>query len=288
MIKQRSRTCWIAAFATFAAAHMLPAGSAIGEDEPKPSALSALLQSSAEHLSIEAADPDANRLALQPAPLMTYSDPARGYSAAAVWRIGKTGRPQGLLAIEFWPGVEASRGSLSYELLSFRDGQLSFSSPTGIDVELSANAIDWRTVPDTSDPSRTEAIRLRQMKRIASRIRVTETLEGEPYSLRALPRPIDRYEDTEEDIVDGAAFVFVYGTNPELLVLIECDQDTWRYGLARMSSAQLQIWLDDDLVSEFPELTLPFPTQDYQAASHRADLPLDSDDTRAENKETMQ
>jgi hypothetical protein len=106
------------------------------------------------------------------------------------------------------------------------------------------------------------------MKQIAARFDTEETLSGDTYSLRQLPRPIDRYADVDNNIVDGAAFVFVYGTNPELLLLIECDETSWRYGLARLSSARLRIMLDDTEVANYPELQLPFPTHDYQATSH--------------------
>ena len=243
--------------------------SAARDSEPDSSGFQAILQSAAENLEVSAGEQTDTALVVSTSPLMTYSDPARGYPAAGVWRIGQSGRPRGLVAIEYWPDTIKGGGFLSYELLSFRDGPLQLTSGARIDVQLSRNAISMQNVPDSAIPRGTKPLRLIQMKQLAARFNVEETLSGEFYALRQLPRPIDRYDDAGNDVVDGAAFAFVYGTNPEVLLLIECDEEAWRFGTARMSSAEIRITLGEREVTRYPELTLPFPTQDYQSTSHR-------------------
>ncbi|KKK97866.1 hypothetical protein LCGC14_2648460, partial [marine sediment metagenome] len=54
------------------------------------------------------------------------------------------------------------------------------------------------------------------------------------------PRPIYRYESTVENPLDGALFVFVHATDPEIFLLIEARQAgeeyQWQYALARFDS----------------------------------------------------
>ena len=70
-------------------------------------------------------------------------------------------------------------------------------------------------------------------------------------------------------------FVFAYGTNPEVALLIECVGDAWRYALARMSWAESVIKLDDKEVARFAQLTA-FPMSGaYQTAGHVVRLPTE-------------
>ncbi len=92
-------------------------------------------------------------------------------------------------------------------------------------------------------------------------------------SLRLMPQPIDRYDDAKQSILDGAAFVFAYGTNPEVALLLECDKDNWRYVVARMSWAESVVKFDDKELARFPQLTA-FPTSGaYQTSGHVVRLP---------------
>jgi hypothetical protein len=69
----------------------------------------------------------------------------------------------------------------------------------------------------------------------------TTTEEGVTHDLRLLTKPI--YRDSSADagaLSDGALFVFVLGTDPEVVLRIEARPDKrgeaqWHYALARMS-----------------------------------------------------
>jgi hypothetical protein len=79
--------------------------------------------------------------------------------------------------------------------------------------------------------------------------------------LRLLPRPLFRYEPKSEDIVDGAVFAFVMGTDPEVLLQLEAvkkrDKMTWQYGFTRRTSGKLEGRLGDTVVWRADR----FPTQ---------------------------
>jgi hypothetical protein len=81
-----------------------------------------------------------------------------------------------------------------------------------------------------------------------------------------LSQPIDRYEDTAAGIIDGAAFVFAYGTNPELLLLLECDASGWRFAAARMSWAETVVELDGAVVKTFEHINAHPTSGPYQTA----------------------
>jgi hypothetical protein len=100
------------------------------------------------------------------------------------------------------------------------------------------------------------------MRQFARRFAVHEIIRGDKIECRLMPQPIDRYADQEKKIVDGAAFAFANGTNPEAGVLLETDGVTWHYGAFRLSTAAVFIELDGKLVAELPKVvnaSLPGP-----------------------------
>jgi hypothetical protein len=113
-------------------------------------------------------------------------------------------------------------------------------------------------VPEIRPPVPTEAARLRQMKQFARRLSASELWEGQRYELQLLPTEIYRYSDAESGLVDGAAFVFAFGNNPEAILFVEAHQAdagdmSWKYGLARMSAAAVTFRLGDTEVWSVPQ-----------------------------------
>ena len=113
-------------------------------------------------------------------------------------------------------------------------------------------------VPDVSSPAKTEAARLRQMKRFARSLSASEVWQGQRSELRLLPTEIHRYSDAGSGLVDGAAFVFAVGSNPEAILFVEAHQAdsgelSWKYGLARMAAAAVTFKLGDNEVWSVPQ-----------------------------------
>jgi hypothetical protein len=128
---------------------------------------------------------------------------------------------------------------------------------------------------DAEKPAATEQQRLVQLRRLARRFAVTEKFLDEVAALRLLPQPIDRYDDDSLDVVDAAVFVFVYGTNPEAVLFIECDKHGWRYALTRMAWAEVVVELDGKEIARFDQLTSPPPSGAYRTAGHPIDTKED-------------
>jgi hypothetical protein len=154
--------------------------------------------------------------------------------------------------------------SLSPHLFSFlRDGR-SVWSPQ-------AAGIEFKPLPDAPPPARTAAQRLVQMHSMARLFEASDDYgnAGNLWQLRLLSRPVYRYpkadtevKEAEEEVIDGAVFAFVVGTDPEMLLLFEARRNdagfAWHYGLAPMTSFALKASLSGKQVWSCPFRGAPF------------------------------
>src|SRR5262249_9669813 len=101
--------------------------------------------------------------------------------------------------------------------------------------------------------------RLQQMRDIGGGFTADKTTRlNDKRTLRLLSQPTYRYQAGDPEIIDGALFAFVEGTDPEVFLCLEARQEngtsTWHYGLARMNSLRVsgsyqgkQVWVADTL-----------------------------------------
>jgi len=241
-------------------------------DEPKAAnaqndGAEAIVRSHLAALKVSLSD-QKNDASLQLAPqaLLKYNDPARRYLAAGVWRIGKSGRPKGLVVLELCRNAaDAGRGELHHELSSFQSDGLELTGAEGVAWRPRGSVLEFKPFDDAPAPAPTAERRLLQMKQLARGFAVKESYQGDVSTLRLLPRPIDRYEDRQGGIDDGAMFAFTYGTNPELVLLLECQGKEWRFALARLGGAELNVKRGDKTLQVFPELAASAPNDAYTA-----------------------
>lgn len=198
----------------------------------------------------DSADEQKSRPAqLSTEPLLTYSDPARVLQNSGLWLWTDAGRPLGLLAIEFYPQHEEA-GQVrpdvwSFEAATFRqsgslvrcaEARWSLRRGSGLEIDLES----------ATPPLLDRSARLRQMKQLARQFRAEShsTDEG-AIALRLLPNPLYRYSESVDAVQDGALFAFVYGTNPEVICVIEAvpgeSSPVWKCGFAPLSAAALTV-----------------------------------------------
>jgi hypothetical protein len=197
-------------------------------------------------------------LAFVAKPLLRYSDPTRGTTEAnvlldaTVWRLGEKGRPTALVTLEIYRASEENT-ILAYEFLSLSPAKISLKHKDREKVTWNSagDALPMKPLPDAPKPAPSAAARLVQMRQLARRFTAREKIKSGDVQCRLLSQPIDRYQSEEEKIVDGAIFVYANGTNPELGVLLECDEKGWSYGIARLTSAESKIELDGKEVASF-------------------------------------
>jgi hypothetical protein len=107
-----------------------------------------------------------------------------------------------------------------------------------------ADGWKWTPVAGAPAPAASPAQRLAQMRALAGEF-TAEVLDtrnnpkGDEQTPRLLPRPLYRYDAAKTKTLDGGLFAFVLGTDPELMLLIECDtaaeRPAWRFGVGRMN-----------------------------------------------------
>lgn len=204
-------------------------------------------------------------------PLFRYSDPARGYVSAAVWKLGEAGRPRAFITTELH---RSFRGSprIVYEYLSLTPTRFSATSsdmrwaPEGTELE-------FKPVPGTQAPEETPQRRLLQLRAITKRFAGDEMVGKEKCELRLLPQPVDRYTPSSADRADGAIFLMVYGTNPEAALFIESDGKAWSYAAGRLAAAsRIALTIDGTTAWEGPPSRYGF-NRPYTASNSPADIP---------------
>jgi hypothetical protein len=130
----------------------------------------------------------------------------------------------------------------------------------------------WHPVPDAATPAGTAAERLVQMRALAREFTV-EVLDkrnvpkGENQTPRLLPTPLYRYDAGQTRALDGALYAFVLGTDPELLLLLECDtaaaKPGWRFGVGRMNRFHTRLKRKGEAVWEAAETNNDNPEDVY-------------------------
>ena len=146
--------------------------------------------------------------------------------------------------------------------------------------------VQFQPIPAAGAPAETPTARLRQMKLMASQF--SSTLLGwrgdnsDREVLRMLPQPLYRYESKRSDLLDGAVFAFVQGTDPESLLLIEAfkkdDGFEWQFAFALRTSGVLEGRHQDKIVWHSDRLTIENdPRLTYISLTRPLNLDVPSD-----------
>jgi hypothetical protein len=201
---------------------------------------------------------------IKPQSVLRWTNATRGQEGEPtliLW--SDRGRPLALSSVYPWDGflvydcVSLARG---VGLTAREDGRTVWSPVTA--------GVTFRDVPDAPEPAKAAAGRLAQAKAIAERYRVTMTGLKPDLSdreeMRLLPRPIYRYTLVEggadhPDLIDGAVFAFVQGTDPEAVLLVEAvrrdGRGVWQAAFGRATEAGLEARLGTAVVWTAPRTT---------------------------------
>ena len=221
----------------------------------------------AARFTVKAGEGEAVRtVPLRESPILRFNDPAREFHDATLWAWGDKGRPVCLLAIEQYKDSWFECISLTDEPLLAETKELKWQpKPPGIALQL---------FPDAPKPAKDAPRRLAQTKTLLGKLTVHEIgRTGSRYELRLMTTPLYRYADPEGDLLDGAIFAFAYGTNPELLAIIEArgpaDAAKWHIAFARCGTAEPRVMLADMELFHLPYARQTKPTDAYWNFAHR-------------------
>ena len=196
-----------------------------------------------------------HKLILRAEPILRWTNPRYGqvHACAFIWT--SRGRPEVLAKFitRYKPHRFATHGfqSLCLNTLTAQraDRRVWFPSRAGVEL---------RPIPEAPKPADSPAVRLRQMRTLAREFSVHRRLNDQAEWQRLLTTPTYRYDSADENLLDGAMFVFVTDSVPMLVLLIEtgrtADGYAWQYALARMTSANLGVFYKDQKVWSVPKL----------------------------------
>jgi hypothetical protein len=206
-----------------------------------------------------------HELNLEAKSVLRWTNPGVGrvYGDVYVWT--RNGRPEAVMSFyKAWQpkyDFTAEMHSLSLsEVSAERDGVLLWHPQKA--------GITLNTLPDAAKPAESASRRLQQMRELAGRFsaRLVDRrvkLEGERQELRLLTQPLYRYRSTDPEVLDGALFGIVLGTDPEVFLLLEArqsgDAPTWQYGLARMYVDPIAVSYNDKEVWRVEKAPYPGP-----------------------------
>jgi hypothetical protein len=184
---------------------------------------------------------------LLPDPILRWSNPAVGEIHGNVFLWTVNGRPAVVGSLYKWFNPHTH---LSHEFHSL------WETPLAAHFE---GAEVWRTregglrfspLADAPPPASSAAQRLLQMRRLTKEFSVTKTdRDNSQQEMRLLPQPIYRYAAPQQQVQDGALFVFVQGTDPEVFLLLEArgpaDSAKWSFAAARMNGVGFRLRRQD-------------------------------------------
>ena len=133
---------------------------------------------------------------------------------------------------------------------SLSDGPMEFESKLSSKWSPREAGIEWTRFSDEDTrPARSKAGRLVQMRKLARRFRADDTI-ADNSKLRLLTSPVLRYDAPKEKLIDGALFVMVNGTDPEITLQIEARQNGnsgqhYYWALSPMTTYELRAYIDD-------------------------------------------
>jgi hypothetical protein len=131
----------------------------------------------------------------------------------------------------------------------------------------------WHRLSGAPTPAPTAAQRLVQMRALAGEFAVEvhdtrNVLKGELQTPRLLPKPLYRYDAEKTKSLDGSLFAFVLGTDPELMLLVECDtaaaKPEWLFGVGRMNRDAMRLKRKGETVWEVALLKDDSPEDVYR------------------------
>lgn len=183
-------------------------------------------------------------------PLLKWSNPAAGeiHGNVFLWTVNERPAAIGSLFKWFSPYTH-----MSHEFHSLSEMAVT-GSYSGKDVwRTHGPGLKFAALAGAPQPAASAPQRLLQIRRLARDFTATKTeRDGKTQELRLLTQPLYRYAAADAGIADGALFVLVQGTDPEVFLLIEArgtgDAPQYHFAATRMNGVGFQLRYRDSEV----------------------------------------
>jgi hypothetical protein len=192
-------------------------------------------------------------------PVLRYASPLWGGHHGTLWVWGKRGRPVAVLEMSL-----VQKDGLWYRSFhSTTDAPLRLDTPNEKSWTPKSSNVKFQPLPNAPPPADTPSARLRQMKAFAQKFSAHQLWtwregDGSRHELRMLTTPVHRYEDRDQQLIDGALFIIAQGTNPEATLFLEAvnpidgGKPIWQFGIGRSSFAEHIVNYEDQEVYHDP------------------------------------
>jgi hypothetical protein len=244
------RSCWRSAVVLVA---LIGTALCARAEEDELSKMRQKFVANAEQFQLTGGENGTKKFDLIKQPVLSWSNPERRTPAGAMFFWTLDGRPQAAMCM--YPTGEQS---FDLEFQSLSIFPLRATTDDGNSWDPAVAGIQFQKLVGASTPAASVPVRLRQMRNLAREFSAQLVPPNRtPIPLRLMSAPIyrNRKPDPASEVMDGAVFSFVQGTDPEVLLLIEAiasqsGDASWRYGLARMSMVPLKVLRQNTLVWE--------------------------------------
>jgi hypothetical protein len=138
--------------------------------------------------------------------------------------------------------------------------------------------VAFKRVPDAPEPAETAERRLRQMRDLVQGFSAEHFYRGQVWNkLRMLTTPFARYGKPGSNTLDGALYCFAHGTDPEVLLMLECRSSKsgpeWQYAFAPMTTFAVNAFWKGKEVWSLPA-RYDGRAQDPSSAFHARPVPI--------------
>lgn len=224
------------------------------EADPKAAQAEALKKFGEEAAKYEIRFPKNNELfALKESSIMNWTNPARRGENGAIYLWMHKGRPEVIGSIFTYVYNDIVGDKHEFHSLATKPLE---AEVEGQPVWLPKRpGLVFKPIPDAKAPAASFVRRKIQMKLLAKRFSgVLHDQQAGDANLRLIPTPLVTYEPKDQACQAGAIFSLAYGTDPEILVVIECrddkndDNPKWKYALARYHYMGVSASLDDEKI----------------------------------------
>ena len=190
---------------------------------------------------------DEKPLELKREPVLKWSNPIVGevHGNVFLWTVDE--RPAVVSSLFKW---FTPHTHMSHEFHSLAEQPLVGQYDGSDKWTTSAAGLAFAPLPAAPQPAASAAQRLSAMKRLAKDFAATKIeRDGNKQELRLLTQPIYRYAAPQHDVLDGALFVLVQGTDPEVFLLLEArgaaGKEAWHFAATRMNGVGFTLRYQD-------------------------------------------
>lgn len=191
--------------------------------------------------------PGGKEVKLREKPIFSWVNPEVQSIGGELYLWTIDGRPHATIGIWTYDNIKDS-----HELQSLSTGIFKAENPYWTSWAPRAPGVQFKKLEGAPAPDSAPIRRQTQMRNIV-RERfsgdVFKTENGQIEKLRLLPQPLYRYEPLPSELIDGSIFSLAFGTDPEILVILEAKKTDsgaeWHYALAPCTSRRAVGYLDD-------------------------------------------